>query len=76
MDEFEGKMRADVRIENIIQGFDAKRSIFWGTGTVTVFLLLPTVLRIRNVYLGSELFPSRIRIYSIPDLRIKEFKLF
>ncbi len=65
MDEFEGKMRADVRIEDIIQDFDAERSIFLGTGTV--FLLLPTVLWNRNVYLGSELFPSRIRIYSIPD---------
>ncbi len=38
------------------------------------------MLRIRNVYLGSEFFPSRIQIFSIPDpgsaFRIKEFKYF
>jgi hypothetical protein len=32
--------------------------------------ILPTVLRIRDVYPGSEFVPSRIRI------RIKEFKCF
>jgi hypothetical protein len=29
-------------------------------------LFLPTVLRVRDVYPGSECFPSRIRIFSIP----------
>jgi hypothetical protein len=40
---------------------------------------LETVLRIRDVFPdpGSEFFPSRIRIFSIPArIRIKEFKYF
>jgi hypothetical protein len=30
-------------------------------------LAIGTVLRIRDVYPGSEFFPSRVRIFSIPD---------
>jgi hypothetical protein len=59
MDEFERKMRADVRIENIIQDFDEKRSIFWGTGTVTVFIIACSVADPECL--------SRIRTFSIPD---------
>jgi hypothetical protein len=48
-----------------------------------IFELEASVLRIRDVYPGSEFFPSRIRIFSIPDpnffhtrswIRINEFK--